>query len=51
MLRTLNEWLVAHGWAFPALDESMTIPELKRMRSLVASARRRGGVLAQLASR
>lgn len=44
---SLNEWLVAHGWAFPALYESMTIPEIKRMRSLAASARgRRSGVWA-----
>lgn len=39
---SLNEWLVRRGWAFPALYESMTIPEIKRMRSLAASARRRG---------
>lgn len=36
---TINAWLLAKGWAFPALYDSMTVEEVQRARRLAARAR------------
>lgn len=36
---TINAWLLAKGWAFPALYDSITTEEVQRVRRLAARAR------------